>query len=97
MLGTWAPSSRTFLYHCSDDETIYPSITSDTTSGALVVFLSKGSSAISKIDTATGGHGGCPYIFTPAICFAQLEAVGGSKANLDAAVAGGQFPLSYCD
>ena len=47
-------------------------------------------SNISSVMSATGGHGGCPYIFTPALCFAQLEGVGGSKATLDAAVAAGQ-------
>ncbi len=93
------PRVTTIFYHCSDDDTIYP----DGTTAAVAAYTGLeaaygvSSSNISSVTSSTGGHGTCPYIFTPAICFAQLEAVGGSKATLDAAVAGGQVPLSYCD
>lgn len=88
----WAPSSDTYFYHCADDATIPATITTSAVSVFEIL-----SSSITTIATATGGHGGCPYIFTPTLCFSQLEGAG-SKANYDNAVAASLpgFEVGYC-
>lgn len=93
------PRVTTIFYHCSDDNTIYP----DGTTGAVGTYAGLEAaygvtdSNISSVTSSTGGHSGCPYIFTPALCFAGMEAVGGSKAAHDAAVAAGAITTDYCN
>jgi len=94
MFSAWAPSSDTYFYHCADDATIPATITTTTVS----TFTLLGSPSLTTIAAATGGHSGCPYIFTPTLCFAQLEGAG-SKANYEAAVAASLpgFEVGYCE
>lgn len=82
----YAPGVTTIFYHCTGDNTIY----SSATEGAYDTFfgLSLGASPVKKVlGYADKTHGQCPYIFTPALCFLEIEAataLGGSYSSLGA-------------
>jgi hypothetical protein len=69
-VAPFAPAVPTIFFHCSDDETIYPSATS----GAVATFVGSGSPSIFSNTSQTGGHTGCAFTLTPSICFKEIEA-----------------------
>ena len=84
-LATYFPQVTTIFYHCEGDATIYP----EGTDGAVDTFkgfeLAAGVPS-SNVHKVTGypdaNHSDCPYVFTPALCFLELEAAGGDYSLL---------------
>jgi hypothetical protein len=88
----YRPGVTTIFYHCSDDATI-PSAIGQAAYGffATSANFSGANSNVSFVGSGTGGHSACPYIFTPAICFAQIEASGGSLSTLNSVTSNSNY------
>ena len=92
MSSGYVPAVTTIFYHCSDDTTI-PMAIGEATYGffSTTANFSGANSNVTFVNSGTGGHTGCPYIFTPAICFAQMEGAGGSLSDLNTATSNSNY------
>jgi len=93
-VASFAPNVPTIFYHCSDDETIYPSATA----GAVATFTGLGSTSIFSNTSQTGGHSGCGFTLTPSLCFKEIEEkLAENETNTVAGYLASPDAGSYCN
>lgn len=85
--NNYFPRVPTIFFHCSNDNTIYPSATSGAISTFQGLEASYGvGSTNSFSNTSQAGptdapHSGCAFVLTPAICFKEIEAAKAAGAT----------------